>query len=194
VLGVSILTLVVARGGRKPAAGKIAEAGAEDVGAESSVQRGIARDTAREDTKQAAAKEAFDSGDATLAQSEEAVGTTGKTDPDQFLYRGVHADHPALEAAKQGIVTPGDVNGTINAESHNLGGVSSESPFTSWTRDPEVARSFANGKGPGGVIPRLPVGAPPPGAAWSWEWSPDAFGENELLLRGTRTGAEVLPP
>jgi hypothetical protein len=38
VLGVSILTLVVARGGRKPAAGKIAEAGAEDVGAESSVE------------------------------------------------------------------------------------------------------------------------------------------------------------
>lgn len=111
-----------------------------------------------------------------------------------YLYRGVSANHPALGDALEGTVTPGDLEGTITAEEHNLGGVSAQSPYTSWTSNQSIAQAFANSEGPGGVVLRVPIGAPPSGASWSWEWSPDVFGEGEVLMRGTRTGAQVLPP
>ncbi len=109
----------------------------------------------------------------------------------RYLYRGVHARHPKLAAALKGEVIPGDVNGMITPEEHNAGGFSSNSPYTSWTRNKVVARRHAKLKGPGGVILRLPVGAPLPGDEWSWEWSPDEFFEDEVLLRGRRSGARV---
>jgi hypothetical protein len=118
-------------------------------------------------------------------------GGSGET---EYRYRGVHADHPALEHAKQGRVVPGDVVGTVTPAQHNRGGSSAASPFTSWTGDMKLATGFATTNGPGGVILRVPVGSPPPGAAWSWEWSPDLYGENEFLMRGVRTGVEVLKP
>ena len=111
-----------------------------------------------------------------------------------FVYRGVHALHPALDAARKGWATPGNVNGIITPEQHNTGDLLEESPFTSWTTKLEIAKIFALRNGPGGVILRLPTGAPPPGATWSWEWSVDEYGESELLLRGIRGGAEVLKP
>jgi len=111
-----------------------------------------------------------------------------------FLYRGVHASHPAIDAAREGSVIPGNVNGTISAAEHNAGGLSSNSPFTSWTTNIDIARGYAKSEGPGGVLLRVPEGAPPPGASWSWHWSPDQYGESEVLLRGTRSGAEVFPP
>jgi len=40
-----------------------------------------------------------------------------------FLYRGVHARHPQLSNAGRGIVIPGDVNGVLSPEEHNLGGL-----------------------------------------------------------------------
>lgn len=46
--------------------------------------------------------------------------------------------------------------------------------------------------GDGGVVLRVPQGAPPKGFQWSWEWSPDIFGEQEMLMRGVRSGVEVL--
>jgi hypothetical protein len=111
-----------------------------------------------------------------------------------WLYRGVSADHPAIEAARAGKVVPGNVEGTVTAELHNAGNHSADSPFTSWTRDPSVAEAFANRAGPGGVVLRVPEGGPPPGAAWSWAWSPDIYHEQEVLLRGIREGVEVLSP
>ena len=45
--------------------------------------------------------------------------------------------------------------------------------------------------GPGGVVLRFPVGAPKRGDKWYWTWSPDAFGEDEILLHGERSGATV---
>jgi len=72
---------------------------------------------------------------------------------------------------------------------HNIGGASARSQFTSWTHSLVVARMYATARGPGGVILSILVGA-----AWSWEWSPDVFGEQEVLLRGIRTGAMVLRP
>ena len=89
---------------------------------------------------------------------------------------------------------PGNINGTISAAEHNYGGVSAESPFTSWTSNIDVARGWASAQGPGGALLRLQMGAPEPGASWSWEWSPDIYFEQEMLLRGTRTGAEVIQP
>ncbi len=111
-----------------------------------------------------------------------------------FVYRGVHAGHPALENASKGRVTPGNVNGTVTSEAHNLGGLSSESPYTSWSHSLEEARYHALKQGEGGVILRLPTGTPPPKASWSWEWSPNEWGEHEVLLRGVREGATVLKP
>jgi hypothetical protein len=111
-----------------------------------------------------------------------------------FVYRGVHAQHPALADALRGEVVPGDINGTITPEQHNLGGYSAESPYTSWTHNFNVARDFALSRGPGGVILELPMGAPPAGAPWRWVMSPDLFGESEVLLRGTRSGANVIKP
>jgi len=108
-----------------------------------------------------------------------------------FVYRGVHGKHPGLDDAMQGRVAPGNPSGTLTPEQHNLGGDLSDSPFTSWTHDPSVARSFADSQGPGGVVLRTETGAPPPGANWSWEQSPDVFHEQEVLLRGSRENLEV---
>ena len=110
-----------------------------------------------------------------------------------YLYRGVAAGHPALDAAKQGRVVPGNVGGAVSAEAHNLGGQAANSPFTSWTRDPGIAATHAAKNGPGGVTLRVPEGTPPSGASWSWEWSPDVWRESEVLMRGVRNGVEVLP-
>jgi RHS repeat-associated protein len=107
-----------------------------------------------------------------------------------YLYRGVSAKHPTLKDAKEGRVIPGDVNGKVSANAHNLGGQADKSPFTSWTRDPKVAEFHAGKDGPGGVVLRVPTGAPPSSASWSWQWSPDIYGEQEVLLRGIRIGVE----
>ncbi len=115
-------------------------------------------------------------------------------EPGQYLYRGVHAEHPDLSNALGGKVTPGNVEGSVSADAHNLGGQSANSPFTSWTRSPEIARKFASGKGDGGVILRVPVGAPTPNDNWAWEWSPDEWGKQEILLKGPRQNIEVFRP
>ncbi|WP_086932709.1 polymorphic toxin-type HINT domain-containing protein [Agarilytica rhodophyticola] len=113
-------------------------------------------------------------------------------DVGEFLYRGVHSKHPALGSAKKGDVVPGNINGNATADMHNAGGHAANSPFTSWTRDPDIAVRHANKHGSGGVVLRVPQGAPPSGAKWNWEWSPDIWGEQEVLMRGVRSGVEVL--
>jgi hypothetical protein len=107
------------------------------------------------------------------------------------VYRGVHAHHPALEAAKLGHLVPANLNGRTTPEAHNLGEGLEDSPFTSWTHDYEIAMSYARRYGAGGVVLSLPVGRTQTGDLWAWEWSPDVFGEGEILLRGPRTGATV---
>ncbi|AJQ94751.1 RHS repeat domain-containing protein [Gynuella sunshinyii] len=112
----------------------------------------------------------------------------------EYLYRGVHAEHPALEDAQKGIVKPANPLSNISPELHNQGGYSSASPYTSWSHDPEVARSFAKSRGEGGVLLRVPTGKPGPTDTWSWEFSIDEYYEMEVLLKGERYGAEVLKP
>ena len=115
-------------------------------------------------------------------------------DGTNYLYRGVHSEHSALEDAKQGIVRPANPTSNISPELHNQGGYSSASPYTSWTRDPEIAKSFASSHGEGGVLLRVPQGKPGPNDPWSCEFSIDEYFEMEVLLKGPRYGAEVLKP
>ncbi|VVP43350.1 RHS repeat-associated core domain-containing protein [Pseudomonas fluorescens] len=109
-----------------------------------------------------------------------------------YLYRGVKKGHPAETDAINGRVKPGRIDGNVSPEDHNYGGASSESPFTSWTRSPDIARVFAKEDG---VILRLKEGAPKAGDKWSWQYSDDRWGEQEVLLKGARKGdVEVFKP
>jgi hypothetical protein len=107
------------------------------------------------------------------------------------VYRGIHAKHPARAAALEGRAIPGNPDGMVTPELHNEGGQQADSPFTSWTHNYEVARSAATRFGLGGLILRLTTGAPETGDSWSWVYSPDEFREDEILLRGVRSGATV---
>ena len=114
---------------------------------------------------------------------------------DQFVYRGIHAGHPALAAARQGRVVPGDLtNTTVTPAMQNAGGYAAHSPYTSWTHDLAIARDYANRRGPGGVVLGLPTGTPPPGADWAWVPSPDEYREEEVLLLGIREDADIMEP
>ena len=107
------------------------------------------------------------------------------------LYRGIHAKHPALPDAKKGIARPARESGGASATEHNAGGTSSNSTFTSWTDDIDIARSHANKEGPGGVILSAPYGAPKAGEKWNFEISDDVYFERERLINGTRSGLGV---
>jgi len=111
-----------------------------------------------------------------------------------FLYRGVHAKHPMKPAALLGIVAPGDPEGQMTPEQHTVEDISEFSPYTSWTRNKDVALSFARSRGAGGVLLRVAEGAPELGEGWHWEYSDDPWGEDEVLLYGIRMGLEVLEP
>jgi hypothetical protein len=113
------------------------------------------------------------------------------SETEYFLYRGVHANHPALADAMEGRIMPGMIHGSVSPEQHNRGNVSDISPYTSWTAEREVAEYNARRFGPGGVILILPSAGPEPHDEWSWEPSPDIFDEQEILLRGRRGGATV---
>jgi RHS repeat-associated protein len=110
------------------------------------------------------------------------------------LYRGVSADHPALDAAKVGRVEPALNSGGASAAQHNAGGHSGNSQYTSWTRSLDYAKVHANKSGPGGVVLSAPLGAPGPGDCWSWEFSDDVYHEQEVLLKGPRAGLGVHKP
>ncbi|MCG8711059.1 RHS repeat-associated core domain-containing protein [Brenneria sp. 4F2] len=83
----------------------------------------------------------------------------------EYLYRGIHRGHPDEANALRGRVSPGNPKSKISEEEHNTGEVSANSPFTSWTRDPDIARKFAKEDS---VILRVKTGAPKEGASWSW--------------------------
>jgi hypothetical protein len=109
-----------------------------------------------------------------------------------FLYRGVHALHPALADARRGIVRPADVDSTLSAADHNAGGYSDRSSYTSWTSDEATALKYAQSNGSGGILLRVPRGSPEKGDDWSWEFSPDTYFEDEMLLRGVRLNVEAI--
>jgi hypothetical protein len=110
----------------------------------------------------------------------------------EHLYRGVHAKHPERAAAAAGVVIPAKPDANVTPKQHNVGGFSAVSQYTSWTRNIEVAQRFATRQGSGGVLLRVAEGTPLDGEFWSWEYSEDGWGEDEVLLRGIRVGVEVL--
>jgi len=112
--------------------------------------------------------------------------------PKKYVYRGVHAKHPMRAVALKRMVVPGDPNGTITPEEHNLLDASIASPYTSWTHSKTIAQRFANSRRSGGVLLRLPFHPPTQGDTWSWQQSPDVHNDQEILLRGVRMEAEVV--
>jgi hypothetical protein len=112
----------------------------------------------------------------------------GAAKTESYVYRGVSRESPAYGDALEGNAVPRNVNGATTAEAHNYGNPSdlADSPFTSWSRDPAIARIHA---GEDGVILRLPTGKPPAGSTWKFEWSPDVWFEQEVLVRGPVYGA-----
>jgi hypothetical protein len=100
----------------------------------------------------------------------EAAGEEGSD-----LYRGVAETHPGYENALEGIAEPR--GGPASALEHNLG--NTDSPFTSWTTDPEIAQQFA---GPDGVIMRIPIAA---GEGYQLVTSPNLFSEAEVLVEAS---------
>ena len=110
----------------------------------------------------------------------------------EYNYRGIHRNHPEWENALKGRVVPGNANSKLSAEEHNLGGFSANSPYTSWTDDPNIARNFS---GKDGVIMRVKTGAPSSTDTWSWHASFDEYFEREILMKGSRSGdVEVFKP
>jgi hypothetical protein len=107
------------------------------------------------------------------------------------IYRGVPANHPQIAAAHKGRAVPEDINGNITPEQHNLGGAGAKSPYTSWTRNYELACRFARRDGPGGVVLSLDTRAPFASETWYWELSPDDYGEEEIPLHGEGPDATV---
>ncbi|MBI4597338.1 MAG: VCBS repeat-containing protein [Candidatus Omnitrophica bacterium] len=94
------------------------------------------------------------------------------------IYRGVSKDHPGFRNAQRGIVLPR--GGPMDAIAHNEG--YTNSPFTSWSANRNVAESFA---GKGGVVLEKQV-------PWNRTvWSPDAYNENEVLIQGPVLNADV---
>ena len=91
-------------------------------------------------------------------------------------------------------MVPAVNSGGASAAAHNEGGVSGNSQYTSWTRSMDIAKSHANKAGPGGVLLSAPLGAPKEGDCCSWEMSDDIYREDEVLLKGTRSGLGVHKP
>jgi hypothetical protein len=117
-------------------------------------------------------------------QADFVVATGVAANTEKWAYRGVGRNHPGYADALKGKVNPRNPNGTATPEQHNLGNTT-DSPYTSWTRDPDVARRFA---GPDGVVLRVPRGE---GSPYKFEWSPDVYYEQEILIRGPVCGAQT---
>lgn len=109
-------------------------------------------------------------------------GVATKSGPS--AYRGVGRNHPGYDDALKGRVNPRNPNGTATPAQHNAGNTT-DSPYTSWTRDPDTARRFA---GPDGVVLRVPRGE---GSPYKFDWSPDVYYEQEILIRGPVCGAKI---
>jgi len=100
------------------------------------------------------------------------------------LYRGIGSDSPAFEDATQGIAVPRGGNASLL--DHSLG--NTESEFTSWTSDYEVAlfRATNNGERSGVIL----TNTFPNGAAIQASESVEAvMQESEFLVRGRIVGA-----
>jgi hypothetical protein len=97
------------------------------------------------------------------------------------LYRGVTKGHPGYDEATAGMAFPR--GGHADPESHNIG--DTESVFTSWTTDRQVAEFFATKYGGPGVV--LTKQFP----SSRLVTSPDVADEAEVLVTGAVYNAKV---
>jgi RHS repeat-associated protein len=109
------------------------------------------------------------------------------------LYRGVNKNHVAYSEALKGTAKP--KGGTATPVEHN-GGVT-ESPYTSWTTDPEVAINYATRPLGDGVvlkaeIPKSKMVESPNVEPIIQKQTGELISESEVLVEGTVTNAKVI--
>jgi len=97
-----------------------------------------------------------------------------------ILWRGICKEHPSYEIAKQGKAEPS--GGHNDPEKHNLG--DPKSIFTSWTRNPEVAKLYAKNSG-------IVLEKDFPTLLNQLMFCDDLFYEDEVLVVGTIENAKV---
>ncbi len=114
-------------------------------------------------------------------EAAEAIEGAEAAEEGTTLYRGVNNEHPGFENALEGNAYPR--GGNASPLEHNLGNTQSE--FTSWTTDRNVAREFAD---EGGAVLERQFNPS------EMIRSPDRYGESEILIRGPVTGARVTRP
>lgn len=127
------------------------------------------------------------------------VGAGGKaiaaeTNEMTTLYRGVNSASPAYENVTQGVATP--KGGTATPVEHNLGNTNSD--FTSWTTNPEVAKNFALRTSGEGIImeaqvPSSQMVTSPSIKDVVLKQGGGIVNESEVLMKGTISGANVTP-
>jgi hypothetical protein len=107
-----------------------------------------------------------------------------------YLYRGVPEGHPGFGDAEAGGAVPR--GGDSTPVQHNDG--STDSPYTSWTTNPSVARRFAMGTRPGespGVILRLELPLEGNPLRQMAMYGEDKWGESEVLVQNPVGGANI---
>lgn len=124
-----------------------------------------------------------------------ALKSTGVAEATTTLYRGVNESHPGFKNAINGVAEP--IGGNASAGAHNAG--NTQSSFTSWTTNPEVAGNYALRPNGSGVmlettVPTSSTVASPSLKNVNLKQSPGTVvNESEILLRGTVSGATVRP-
>ncbi|OHT43947.1 DUF6443 domain-containing protein [Flavobacterium tructae] len=119
--------------------------------------------------------------------------TASSTEGSTTLYRGVNSTSPAYENATQGIAKPRGGNAT--ALEHNT--VTTESNYTSWTANPDVAENFALRTSGEGVvltadIPNSQLVKSPNTKSVNLVQAPGTVvSESETLAKGIVKGASV---
>jgi RHS repeat-associated protein len=115
------------------------------------------------------------------------------------IYRWVPKGHPRFPQAEQGVAFPGALIGHSDEVIHNLGAQdplgrgTRTSQLTSWTRSRRLVEEIAEeaAESEGVILEHMAGEAPPPNAGWRFRWSPDAYGEEEVLVEGVIRGATV---
>jgi RHS repeat-associated protein len=108
------------------------------------------------------------------------------------LFRGVNESHPGFANASEGVAIPR--GGSATAAEHNLG--NTQSAFTSWTTNPEVATNYALRPDGSGLVleitvPRSSTFSSPSVKNVVLKQSGQYVNESEVLMQGTVTGAKI---
>lgn len=121
---------------------------------------------------------------AIVALQAEAIAAAEESEGIQ-LYRGLSGDHPQLKTyLETGEVVPR--GGSASVYEHVMG--NTQSNYTSWSTNIEVAKEFA---GPNGTILTVNTADIPNTIIPTYEWSP--FDEFEILIEGIIKGAKPIP-